>query len=109
MDSLLWGGRLRKNRVHLKLILKTPKQGEGRRQEMRTPDANLRLTVWNQRILDGPNKERSRQSSGRHMHMSSVNIRFPLLLSLSFSQSPSPSLASSAHGLCLLPPRCGKT
>lgn len=70
-----------------KVDFEDPRQGEGRRQEMRTPDANLRLSVWDQRILDGPNKERARQSSVLHMCTSSVHVRFPLPLDRSCSQS----------------------
>lgn len=45
------------------------RQGEGRGQKTRIHEANLRQNVWNQRLLDGQNKERLRQSSGLHMHM----------------------------------------
>lgn len=56
---------------------------------MRTPDANLRQTVGNQRRLDGPKTERLRQSSGLHMCMESANVRLCLFpnLCLSLSQA----------------------
>lgn len=70
MDSLLQKIRLRKSKVSLfKFDFEDQRQDEGRGQEARIHEANLRQNVWNQRILDGPNKERLRQSSGLHMHM----------------------------------------
>lgn len=46
-----------------------PRYVDGRRQERMTLDANLGLTVRNQRMLDGPNEGRVRQLSGLCMCM----------------------------------------
>ena len=46
-----------------------PRYVEGRRQERMTLDTNLRLTVRNQRMPDGPNEGRVRQLSGLCMCM----------------------------------------
>lgn len=67
MDSSLQKIKLRKNKVN-PFILKMQDNVKGGDKNKDT-DAYLSQTVWNQRILNGPNKESLRQSSGLHMHM----------------------------------------
>ena len=112
MDSLLWRRRPRKNQVR-PFKVDFGDQGKVKETEKRTSGSNLRLTVWNQRAPESPNKGRLRQSSGlcsctnqqcKAFSLSiSLSLHLSLSLSLCISLSRSLSLSFSGHRLFLLP------